>query len=56
MPLYEFVCEKHGKFERVRNLSHKELPPCPVRGCKHEVTSVEYSVPARRPPEAGIQS
>lgn len=56
MPLKEFFCKIHGKFERVRNLSHKELPPCPVRGCKQVVESVEFSVPAKRNPEYGIAS
>ncbi len=56
VPLYEFKCPIHNKtIEVIWNATKKELPICPVRGCKEPLVQVEFSVPARRDPAHGIQ-
>lgn len=66
MPLYEFQCPIHGKFEIFcarHNAIYQAL--CPVRDnqfeeafgkyCERVSPRVEFSVPARRNPEHGVQ-
>lgn len=38
MPIYEYECPKHGRFEMLRSLSESDLENCPI--CKSEVTRV----------------
>jgi hypothetical protein len=52
MPLFEFQCPKHGVFECF-TLEKYDTRPCPK--CKEECEKIEFSVPARRNPEKGIQ-
>jgi len=52
MPIFEFECPEHGKFERIVDFKYDTLP-CPK--CKVESDKVEFSVPAKRNPEKGIQ-
>ena len=52
MPLFEFVCPKHGIFERF-TLEKFDTRPCPV--CREESEKIEFSIPAKRNPECGIQ-
>lgn len=64
MPLYEFNCKKHGLFECF-TLEKYDTRPCPKViaigmdkipiKCGKESEKVEYSVPARRNPEHGVQ-
>jgi hypothetical protein len=53
MPIREYVCPEHGKFERVIIGREVEFPKCPR--CAEFCIPVEFSVPARRDPEKGIQ-
>jgi len=54
MAIREFECAIHGRFERI-DIGLKVLPKaiCPV--CGEDATYVEFSVPARRNPEHGLQ-
>ena len=67
MPIREFICPEHGRFERVVGLN-VNVAPCEhevggvmMDGSKHvwpcgiECKSVEFSVPARRNPRHGEQ-
>lgn len=38
MPLYDFVCEKGHKFERLISYAESEQPKQPCPECKREVT------------------
>lgn len=53
MPLYEFVCPVHGKFESYVALIGAQAAACPT--CEAKSDAVEFSVPAKRNPEYGIQ-
>ncbi len=67
MPLYEFTCREHGKFERLMPMGAQvALCEAKVGGemmdgtlhtwqCGVECPKIEFSVPARRDPEKGIQ-
>ena len=53
MPVYEYDCSKHGRFESVQPMSKSDdTQPCPK--CKKQTERVD-SIPARRNPEYGIQ-
>ena len=54
LAIREFQCLQHGIFERI-DPGLKILPRalCPV--CGKEAEFIEFSVPARRDPERGIQ-
>lgn len=52
MPLFEFECKTHGVFEKITIEKYDTLL-CPV--CGEESEKVEFSVPAKRNPEFGIQ-
>jgi len=52
MPIFEFECPKHGKFELI-TLPKYDTMMCPQ--CGEECEKVEFSVPAKRNPELGIQ-
>jgi len=53
MPIFEFVCPKgHGKFELI-TLEKYDTMMCPK--CGEESEKVEWSVPAKRNPEHGMQ-
>ena len=58
MPIFEFECPKHGKFERIIDAKY-DTQPCPrcANDCNdyQECNKVEFSVPAKRNPEKGIQ-
>lgn len=51
MPIREYVCPKHGKFEIVVIGLTQEFQMCPV--CKDPAIVVEFSVPAKRNPRYG---
>lgn len=54
MPLREFKCPKcGGKIERFFHGFVKNDPP--LCGCGYQMEEVEFSVPAKRDPEKGIQ-
>ncbi len=54
MALYEFDCPNgHGRFEKIVDFKY-DTQPCPK--CQEESEKVEFSVPAKRNPEKGIQS
>ena len=53
MPIFEFTCPKgHGKFELI-TLEKFDTMMCPK--CGEESEKVEWSVPAKRNPEHGLQ-
>lgn len=53
MPLYEYKCPKHGKFEVFQfALAGEDSVRCPI--CKEESPLVGFSVPAKRNPRYGI--
>lgn len=53
MPIYEYDCQKHGRFESVQHMSQSDKDqPCPK--CKKNAPRVD-SVPAKRNPYYGIQ-
>lgn len=60
MPIFEFVCPKHGKFEAIVSSDTTKLP-CPYRhphvggSCYRESKKVDFSIPAKRDPRHGIQ-
>lgn len=58
MPIYEFVCPKHGKFEAIASLNTENLP-CTYEyendNCGRSSPRVDWSVPAKRNPDLGIQ-
>lgn len=54
MPILEFTCKEHGTIERVIIGGLKGLPECPK--CKKTMELKEFSVPARRNPDKGIQT
>ncbi len=57
MPLREFICPKCGKFESyVSSTIPPPTRPCPNPKCKERGKLVEFSVPARRNPDKGIQT
>ena len=53
IPIFEYNCEQHGKFERICDAKY-DTQPCPK--CQEESEKVEFSVPAKRNPEKGIQN
>jgi hypothetical protein len=63
MPMYEYECPIHGRFERIRPLSEADKPFAlcfkkeegTLRPCLVEAPKVEWSVPAWRDPEHGIR-
>ena len=63
MPIFEFECPMHGKFEVICE-SKYDTQPCPswmkeLSGeehyCQVESEKIEFSIPAKRNPEKGIQ-
>ncbi len=52
MPIFEFQCKTHSIFERIISAKY-DTQPCPK--CKEECEKIEFSVPAKRNPEFGIQ-
>ena len=52
MPIFEFECPVHGKFERI-TLEKYDTQLCPQ--CGEECEKVDWSIPARRNPEYGVQ-
>jgi putative FmdB family regulatory protein len=52
MPIFEFKCPKHGKFEQITLEKYDNLM-CPK--CGELSDKIEFSVPAKRNPECGIQ-
>lgn len=52
MPIFEFECSKHGKFERIIPAKY-DTQLCPE--CGEECEKIDFSVPAKRNPECGIQ-
>ena len=52
LPIFEFECPVHGKFERIVDAKY-DTQPCPK--CKEECEKIEFSIPAKRNPELGIQ-
>ena len=32
MPLYQYRCEEHGQFDKIRKLSERDSAPCPECG------------------------
>ena len=54
MPIFEYQCPLgHGKFEPICAAKY-DTQPCPK--CQEESEKVEFSVPARRNPEKGLQT
>ena len=53
MPIREIICPKHGKFEKILPMYQKVKIVCPV--CGQKATIEEFSVPAKRNPDFGIQ-
>lgn len=41
MPLYDYSCEEHGQFQKIRKISEREKAECPECGkeCKQELTA-----------------
>ncbi len=55
MPMYEFECPVHGKFEVICDEKY-DTQPCPELQCVYESPKIEWSVPARRNPQKGVQT
>jgi len=59
VPIFEFMCEQHGMFEKVMPRTAKlalcERVLTEEIQCGQECPKVEYSVPAKRNPSHGIQ-
>lgn len=57
MPMYEYECPKHGKFESYNPSPNRvaETRPCPDPKCGKSAPRVEITRPARRNPAHGIQ-
>ncbi|QZI93327.1 hypothetical protein NPJJOOEL_00007 [Enterobacteria phage Brandy] len=41
MPLYDYSCEEHGQFQKIRKISEREKAECPECGkeCKQGLTA-----------------
>lgn len=41
MPLYDYTCEDHGQFQKIRKISEREKAECPECGkeCKQGLTA-----------------
>jgi hypothetical protein len=60
MPMYEFVCPAHGKFEKFMHSIDPRLALCekkvqPEGQCGLNSPRADSEVPAKRNPEHGIQ-
>ena len=42
MPVYQYQCEEHGSFERIKKISEREQAECPECG---EICSMQITAP-----------
>lgn len=54
MPIFDYICPNCGNhFDKYVTPGDTEPQTCPK--CRHIASQLEYSVPARRNPDKGIQ-
>ena len=41
MPMYDYICEKHGRFESFESLSNRRRSQCPICNCECGLADIQ---------------